>query len=84
MGTGLAFLMIPAQVSTLLLIPAYKPIKGKVFVKDKVQPITKISENKENLEKSNTKTNNQSKNNQKSFVKDLQDSRQIQTTTKIK
>ena len=84
MGTGLAFLMIPAQVSTLLLIPAYKPIKGKVFVKDKVQPITKISENKENLEKSNTKTNNQSKNNQKSFVKNLQDSRQIQATPKIK
>lgn len=77
MGTNLAFLMIPAQLSTLLLIPVYKPIKGKVFVKDKVQPITKISETK-SVEKSNIQNNTNLKNNHRSFVKKLQNSRQIQ------
>lgn len=72
-GTGLAFLMIPAQLSTLLLIPAYKAIKVKTFISDKKEPTTKISNSKEkekNIENSKDKEN--------SFVNNLQNSKSSQ------
>lgn len=47
MGTGLAFIVLPAQILSLLLIPAYKKIKAPVFVEDKKPPKTKISKQKE-------------------------------------
>ena len=47
-GYDLLFLICPAQVASLLLIPAFKKVKAPVFIPDKTKPKTKISNANEN------------------------------------
>lgn len=80
MGTGLAFLIIPAQLASLLLIPFFKKVKVPVFIKDKKAPTTKIAREKI---KSQIKTQQNAKNKEfkkekGSFVEMLQKQHQTQ------
>ncbi len=50
-GSGLLFLICPAQAASLFLIPAFKKIKAPVFIPDKPKPKTKISKTKEDKTK---------------------------------
>lgn len=78
MGTGLAFLIIPAQLASLLLIPLFKKVKVPVFIKDKKAPTTKITKEKGKSQTQEIENNKEIKKQKGSFVEMLQKQHQTQ------
>lgn len=78
MGSGLAFLIIPAQLASLLLIPFFKKVKVPVFIKDKKTPTTKIKKEKGKSQTQEIENNKEIKKQKGSFVEMLQKQQQAQ------
>lgn len=78
MGSGLAFLIIPAQLASLLLIPFFKKVKVPVFIKDKKTPTTKIKKEKGKSQTQEIENNKEIKKQKGSFVEMLQKQHQTQ------